>query len=285
MKSTPQPAHAAVAAHFDAAAVADDLRAVRERAPLVHNVTNLVVMQQTANALLAIGASPIMAHAEAELGELVACAGALVLNIGTLDAPWIRAMEAALDAARSRALPVVLDPVGAGASRLRTDTATRLLEAGGVTILRANASEVLAVAGAAGATRGVDSTHSPDAARDAAHGLAGRYGCAVVVSGAVDLCIDRTREVRVSNGVAMMTRITGMGCTASALCGAFAAVQADALRAAVDAMAVMGVAGELAFAAAQGPGTMAASFFDALHRIGLAELDRLLRLHAVPVAQ
>jgi hydroxyethylthiazole kinase len=285
MRPPQETTHAAAAAHFDAVTIANDLRAVRERAPLVHNVTNLVVMQQTANALLAIGASPIMAHAEAELDELVACAGALVLNIGTLDAPWIGAMEAALAAARTRALPVVLDPVGAGASRLRTGTATRLLESGGVTILRANASEVLAVAGAAGATRGVDSTHSPDAARDAAHGLAARYGCAVVVSGAVDLCIDRTREVRVMNGVAMMTRITGMGCTASALCGAFAAVQPDALRAAVDAMAVMGVAGELAHAVAQGPGTMAASFFDALHRIDLAELDRRLRLDVIPVAQ
>jgi len=239
-------------------------------------------MQQTANALLAIGASPIMAHAEAELDELLAYAGALVLNIGTLDAPWISAMAAALTAARGRSLPVVLDPVGAGASRLRTDTALRLLGHGGVTILRGNASEIVALAGAAGATKGVDSTLASDAAREAAQGLAARYGCAVAVSGVVDYCIDRAREVRVNNGVAMMARITGMGCTASALCGAFAAVQTDALRAAVDAMAVMGVAGELALAAARGPGTMAASFFDALHQIGFAELDRALRLEATP---
>jgi hydroxyethylthiazole kinase len=278
MTLPPGPARGAADAHFSAAVIADDLRAVRERAPLVHNVTNFVVMQQTANALLAIGASPIMAHAEAELDELLAYAGALVLNIGTLDAPWINAMEAALAAARGRALPVVLDPVGAGASRLRTDTAMRLLGSGGVTILRGNASEILALAGAAGATKGVDSTLSSDTAREAAHGLAARYRCAVVVSGVVDYCIDRTREVRVNNGVAMMTRITGMGCTATALCGAFAAVQPDALRAAVDAMAVMGVAGELAFAAARGPGTMAASFLDALHHLGLAELERGLRL-------
>ena len=278
MTLPPGPARGAADAHFSAAVIADDLRAVRERAPLVHNVTNFVVMQQTANALLAIGASPIMAHAEAELDELLAYAGALVLNIGTLDAPWINAMEAALAAARGRALPVVLDPVGAGASRLRTDTAMRLLGSGGVTIVRGNASEILALAGAAGATKGVDSTLSSDAAREAAHGLAARYGGAVVVSGAVDYCIDRTREVRVNNGVALMTRITGMGCTATALCGAFAAVQPDALRAAVDAMAVMGVAGELAFAAARGPGTMAASFLDALHHLGLAELERGLRL-------
>ena len=278
MKLPPEPTRVADDAHFGAATIAEDLRAVRERAPLVHNVTNFVVMQQTANALLAIGASPIMAHAEAELDELLAYAGALVLNIGTLDAPWIRAMEAALAAARGRALPVVLDPVGAGASRLRTDTAMRLLGSGGVTILRGNASEILALAGAAGATKGVDSTLSSDAAREAAHGLAARFRCAVVVSGAVDYCIDCTREVRVNNGVAMMARITGMGCTASALCGAFAAVQADALCAAVDAMAVMGVAGERAFAAARGPGTMAVCFLDALHHIGVAELERALRL-------
>jgi hydroxyethylthiazole kinase len=275
-----EPARAAADAHFGAAAIAADLRAVRERAPLVHNVTNLVVMQQTANALLALGASPIMAHAEAELDELLAYAGALVLNIGTLDAQWISAMERALVAAQGRALPVVLDPVGAGASRLRTETALRLLGRGGVTILRANASEILALAGVAGATKGVDSTHSSDAAREAAHGLAVRYGCAVVVSGVIDYCLDRTREVRVHNGVALMARITGMGCTASALCGAFCAVQPDALRAAVDAMVVMGVAGELALAAARGPGTMAATFFDALHELDLAELDRRLRIDA-----
>ena len=280
MKEPSDPQRAAALGPFGAAAIAEDLGAIRDRAPLVHNVTNFVVMQQTANALLAIGASPIMAHAEAELDELLALAGALVLNIGTLDAHWISAMERALSAARGRALPVVLDPVGAGASRLRTETALRLLGRGGVTILRANASEILALAGAAGATKGVDSTHASDAAREAAHGMAIRYGCAVAVSGAVDYCIDGTREVSVNNGVAMMTRITGMGCTASALCGAFGAVQPDALRAAVDAMAVMGIAGELALAAARGPGTMAASFFDALHQIGRAELDGRLRVDA-----
>ena len=269
---------------FGAAAIAGDLRAVRERAPLVHNVTNLVVMQQTANALLAIGASPIMAHAEAELDELLQLAGALVLNIGTLDPAWIAAMERASAAARGRALPIVLDPVGAGASRLRTETALRLLSRGGITVLRGNASEILALAGAAGATKGVDSTHSADAAREAARGLAARYGCAVVVSGVVDHCLDRTREVRGRNGVAMMARITGMGCTSSALCGAFCAVQPDALRAAVDAMAVMGVAGELALAAARGPGTMAASFLDALHRLDLAELDRRLRVEVSAIS-
>ena len=267
-------------ARFGAAAIAADLLAVRQRAPLVHNITNFVVMQQTANALLAIGASPIMAHAEAELDELVELAGALVLNIGTLDPAWIGAMERASAAARRRTLPIVLDPVGAGASRLRTGTALRLLAAGGVTILRANASEILALAGAAGATRGVDSTHSPEAARDAAGGLAVRYGCTVVVSGAVDHCVDATRLVRVRNGVPLMARITGMGCTASALCGAFCAVQPDSLRAAVDAMAVMGVAGEMAFAASHGPGTMAASFLDALHRLDFAELDGRLRIDA-----
>jgi hydroxyethylthiazole kinase len=145
-------------------------------------------------------------------------------------------------------------------------------------VLRGNASEILALAGAAGATKGVDSVHASDAALGAARSLAARYGCVVVVSGVIDYCIDREREVRVHNGVAMMARITGMGCTASALCGAFCAVQRDALRAAVDAMAVMGVAGELALAAARGPGTMAASFFDVLHHLDFAELERRLRI-------
>jgi hydroxyethylthiazole kinase len=280
MNPPPEPTPAAGDARFGAAAIAGDLLVVRQRAPLVHNITNFVVMQQTANALLAIGASPIMAHAEAELDELLELAGALVLNIGTLDPAWIGAMERASAAARRRALPIVLDPVGAGASRLRTGTALRLLGSGGIAILRANASEILALAGTAGATKGVDSTHPSEAAREAARGLALRYGCAVAVSGAVDHCVDATREVRVHNGVPLMARITGMGCTASALCGAFCAVQPDVLRAAVDAMATMGVAGEMAFAASHGPGTMAASFLDALHRLDFAELDRRLRIDA-----
>ena len=265
-------------ARFGAAAIAADLLAVRQRAPLVHNVTNFVVMQQTANALLAIGASPIMAHAEAELDELLQLAGALVLNIGTLDPAWIGG-----DGARAGHGPGASAADGARSGRRGGEpaahrTALRLLASGGVTILRANASEILALAGAAGATKGVDSTHSAEAARDAARGLAVRYGCTVVVSGAVDHCLDATREVRVHNGVPLMARITGMGCTSSALCGAFCAVQPDALRAAVDAMAVMGVAGEMAFAAAHGPGTMAASFLDALHRLDFAELDHRLRI-------
>ena len=280
MNPLPETTPATGDARFGAAAIAADLLAVRQRAPLVHNITNFVVMQQTANALLAVGASPIMAHAEAELDELLELAGALVLNIGTLDPAWIAAMERASAAARRRALPIVLDPVGAGASRLRTGTALRLLGSGGVTILRANASEILALAGAAGATKGVDSTHPSEAAREAARDLAVRYGCAVAVSGAVDHCVDATNEVRVRNGVPLMARITGMGCTASALCGAFCAVQPDALRAAVDAMATMGVAGEMAFAASHGPGTMAASFLDALHRLDFAELDGRLRVDA-----
>jgi hydroxyethylthiazole kinase len=163
-----EQARGAADPRYGYAAIAADLRSVRERAPLVHNVTNFVVMQQTANALLAIGASPIMAHAEPELDELLSFAGALVINIGTLDASWIGAMEHALFAAQQRALPVVVDPVGAGASRLRTQTALRLLESRGVAVLRGNASEILALAGAAGATKGVDSTHSSDAAREAA---------------------------------------------------------------------------------------------------------------------
>jgi len=152
------------------------------------------------------------------------------------------------------------------------------LGTGGITVLRANASEVLALAGSAGATKGVDSTHSSDTARDAARAIATRYGCSVVVSGVVDYCIDATRELRVHNGVAMMARVTGMGCTASALCGAFCAVQPDALRAAVGAMAVMGIAGEVAMASNRGPGTLPAHFLDALDQIDRGELDRRLRL-------
>jgi hydroxyethylthiazole kinase len=256
----------------------DDLRALRAKAPLVHNITNLVVMNVTANALLAVGASPIMAHAPQELDELLAIASALVLNIGTLDHAWISSMEDAAAIAEKRRVPVVLDPVGAGASRLRTATAIRLLKQGKPAILRANPSEVLALAGAAGVTKGVDSTRTSEEAETAARMLARSAGCTVAVSGAVDFITDGIAAWRLSGGSPLMPRITGMGCTASAIVGAFAGVCASPLRAAVAGMAVMKVAADVAAESSEGPGTQQLYFLDSLHRLAPEELARRVQL-------
>lgn len=240
---------------IDATALWADLQAVREHAPLVHSITNLVVMNFNANALLAVGASPVMAHAEEEVCDMVGIAQALVLNIGTLEPAWIRAMALALQAARAKGIPVVLDPVGAGATPYRNAALSGLLETGAPTVVRGNASEIMSVAGLAAATRGVDSAASTHEAADAAQALARKLGAVVCVSGADDLVVDASgRRATLSNGHPWMTRVTGVGCSASALVGAFAAVQPDAWRATLAAMACLGVVGEMAVERTQAQG-------------------------------
>jgi hydroxyethylthiazole kinase len=257
------------------------LRRVRAEAPVVHNITNYVVMNTTANALLAVGASPVMAHAPREMEEMVGIARALVLNIGTLSDPWIEAMVLAGRAAKQRGLPIVLDPVGAGATTYRTETARRLLEEVGPTIVRGNASEIRALRSGAGATRGVDSVHGTDEALDAARALSRAFDCVVSVSGAVDVIV-QSRPVdavaRVRNGVPLMTRVTGMGCTASALTGAFAAVAGTPFAGATAAMAVLGVAGDVAAERAAGPGSFQVALLDALASLTPEELERRARV-------
>ncbi|MFP4071388.1 MAG: hydroxyethylthiazole kinase [Desulfovibrionales bacterium] len=258
---------------FDSGTLWTDIEKIRNTGPLVHNITNFVVMNTTANALLAIGASPIMAHAPEEMEDLVGIVNALVLNIGTLRGPWIQSMKTAGALAKKRSLPIVLDPVGAGASRLRTDTALQLLEEVSPAILRGNSSEIMALAGQVGGTKGVDSTMASDAAANAADILAERFGCVVVVSGAVDLITDGTKNVRLTGGSPMLPRVTGMGCTASCLAGAFSAVNPSAFEAAVHAMAIMDVASELAQEQSQGPGTLQLHFLDALYALKRQELE------------
>ena len=255
-----------------------DLARIRATAPLVHNITNYVAMNVTANALLAVGASPVMAHAVEEVEEMVGLAQALVLNIGTLSGPWIEAMLVAGRAARRRGIPVVLDPVGSGATRFRTAAARRLLDEVGPTIVRGNASEIASLATHAGGTKGVDSTRAPEETVEHAQSLATRWGCTVVLSGATDVIVGDGKVIRVRNGHPMMARVTGMGCTASALVAAFAAVNPSPVRAAAHAMAVMGIAGEMAAERAEGPGSFQPHFLDALSRIGETDVHRRLRL-------
>lgn len=254
---------------------------LRRQRPLVHNITNYVAMDISANALLAIGASPVMAHAAAEVREMVALAGALVLNIGTLSPHWIEAMFAAGHEAEGRHIPIVLDPVGAGATRLRTETARRLLAEVKPTIVRGNASEVLSLAQGGGTTRGVDSLHGSDAARDTAIAIAQQSGAVLAVTGAEDFITDGERRVRVSNGHPSMTRVTGTGCTASALVGAFAAVLPDPLVAATAALTVYGIAGELAAVGDPGPGTYRVRLIDALAAITADEVQRYARISLI----
>jgi hydroxyethylthiazole kinase len=254
------------------------LERVRAEAPLVHNITNYVVMNTTANALLALGASPVMAHAPQEVEEMVGIARALVLNIGTLSESWIDAMALAGHAARKRGIPIVLDPVGAGATAYRTSTARRFVSELAPAIVRGNASEIQALASDVGGTRGVDSAHGTEESLEAAKALSEAYGCVVSMSGATDIIVSGTSVARVRNGVPIMARVTGMGCTASALTGALAAVTSSAFLAATQTMAVLGVAGEIAAERAAGPGNFQVELLDALNGLSPEELERRARV-------
>jgi hydroxyethylthiazole kinase len=253
-----------------------NLRRIREENPLVHNITNYVVMNTTANALLAIGASPVMAHAMEEVEEMTGLARSLVLNIGTLSGAWVQAMVKAGKEALRRGIPVVLDPVGCGATQFRTTVAQELLREVSPTVIRGNASEIRALLGNTAGTKGVDSRHEPGEIMEEACALSRAAGCVVSVSGPVDLIIKGDRAVRISNGHSMMARVTGMGCTASAITGAFTAVNPESFDAAVHAMAIMGVAGEIAAERSSGPGSFQMHFLDVLSLINESDFDQRL---------
>lgn len=237
-------------------------------------------MNTTANALLALGASPVMAHALEEVEEMAGFAGALVLNIGTLSPAWVDAMVLAGRQANLKHVPVVIDPVGAGATSFRNDTMRRLLAEVRPAVIRGNASEIRALYYAEHGTKGVDSTHSSEQALEAARALAGAYRCVVCTSGETDVIAAADGVIRVSNGHSMMPRVTGLGCTASALVGAFAAVNPSPFLATAHAMAVMGIAGEMAAPHSPGPGSLQLHFLDALYQLQFADIESRLRLTA-----
>jgi len=260
-----------------------DITAVRERAPLVHSITNFVVMNFNANVLLAAGASPVMAHAHEEVADMAGIAQSLVLNIGTLEPYWIESMRLALPVAARRGIPVVLDPVGAGATAYRNASIEALLQTAMPTVIRGNGSEIMSVAGAAVQTRGVDSGAAANDALGSARALAQRTQGVVCVSGQTDHVLDaKGRWMRLYNGHEWMTRITGVGCSATALIGAFCAVQADAWRATISAMSLMAIAGEVAAEKAvvrrQGVGSMQVALLDELQLLDHATFSQRLKM-------
>lgn len=250
------------------------LAKIRQKRPLVHSITNYVVMNNTANALLAIGASPIMAHSTQEVEDMVKLVDALVINIGTLSEHWVEGMSLAIKAASQKGIPIIFDPVGAGATKYRTSISIELLHLAKPTIIRGNASEIIALyQSEKGSARGVDSQHRSEEAIEAAEELAARYDCVVSVSGETDYIIDQSHICLVENGHYLMPQVTGLGCTATVLSGAFAAVDDSPFKAAVKAMVTMGIAGEIAATRASGVGSMQVEFLDALYN--LSENDYL----------
>jgi hydroxyethylthiazole kinase len=256
-----------------------DLAAIREHKPLVHQITNYVVMNETANATLALGALPVMAHAPEEVEELASVAGALVLNIGTLSKQWVDAMLLAAKAANGAGAPVVLDPVGAGATRFRTDTAKRILDETEVAVVRGNAAEVAVLAGGQAEIRGVESIRADKAGAELSRSAAQALGCVVSVTGPVDHVSDGERVLAIENGHEWLATVTGTGCMSSAITGCFLAVARDhPLESAAEALVAFGVAGEDAAADAKGPGTFHAALYDALYNLDSSSLDSRARV-------
>jgi hydroxyethylthiazole kinase len=244
-----------------------DLALLRSRAPLTHCLTNFVVAGFTANVLLALGASPAMVIAEEEAAELAALAGGVLINLGTITAASAQAMQLAAASAAAAGTPWVLDPVAVGVLAFRTGVATSLLRHRPA-VIRGNASEILALSGAQGAGKGVDSTAPSSAAVDAARALAGRTGAVVAVSGATDYVTDGIAMVEVPGGDPIMTRVTGIGCSLGGVMAAFLGAGVPRLRAAIAASAVFAHAAERAVARSRGTGGFAAAFLDELSVIG-----------------
>jgi hydroxyethylthiazole kinase len=243
------------------------LAALRDSPPLVQCITNAVVTNFTANALLALGASPAMCDIPGEAGLFAGVAGGVLVNLGT---PTAEQRDAAREAVAT-GTPWVLDPVAVGALPVRTALAHELLEARPA-VIRGNASEILALAGAGAGGRGVDSTDTPDAALDAARALARRTSATVAVSGAVDLIVDADRTMPVPGGSILLTRVTGGGCALGAAMAALLAAS-EPFAAAVTASVIWAVASERAEAVSTGPGSFAVAFLDALAAIQPGDLD------------
>ncbi len=237
---------------------------VRKERPLVHHITNYVTVNDCANITLCAGGAPVMADAKEEVAEMAGLAGALVLNIGTLNREQVASMLLAGRAANDRGIPVILDPVGAGATRYRTETAKKLLSGLDITVIKGNAGEIGTLAGADATVRGVDSHGLSGDPACIARDLAGRLGCTVALTGPADIVTDGNRVLFVENGHPRMGSISGTGCMVASVTGAFCAVEDDTVMATAAALAALGLAGERAAAASAGPLSFKVALFDAL---------------------
>lgn len=262
---------------IDIQSLVNDLELVRSKSPLVHNITNYVVMNNTANALLSIGASPVMAHSVDEVADMASIASSLVINIGTLEEKWVDAMLIAGRTALERKIPIVFDPVGAGATPYRNRVCQLIIEECCPSIIRGNASEIMALSNSNVQTKGVDSTDSSDNALESARDLAKATNSVVVISGQTDYITNGTIIETVQNGNPLMARVTGMGCTATAIVAAFSAINPDMIKAATHGMSIMGIAGEIAATKSSGNGSMQVNFLDEFFNLNEETIKKTIK--------
>jgi hydroxyethylthiazole kinase len=255
--------------------IPETISLIRRKRPLILNITNLVAMDFSANALLAIGASPIMAIDQNEIEDLVSAADAVVINMGTLNQDWLKTASLACTSAKECKKPIIFDPVGAGATNLRTETARSFLSLYEPDVVRGNSSEILALFTEVQTAKGVDAGVNTDLVVPLIREQMRRRGSTFVISGATDHIVSPNATYFVKNGVPEMAQITAMGCVATCLIAAFHAVEPDSCLAALKAMAVMGICGEIAAAQSTGPGSLRVGFLDLLAQEGLTFDERI----------
>ncbi len=254
------------------------LSRVRENKPLVHHITNWVTIYDCANVVRTIGALPVMAHAAPEVEEMVGISSALVLNIGTLTPDVIEAMKLAATAANKKGIPIVLDVVGAGATKYRTDTCNELINEFKISVIKGNAGEIGVLAGANAEVRGVESMGVEGDRIDIAKGLSDAKRATVAMTGKQDIVAGNGKVFLVDNGSEWMGKIVGTGCMAASVIGAFVAVEKDYPLAAAAALSAYGIAGELAAKGAKGPGTFKEAFFDELYNLDKEKLSKMAKI-------
>src|SRR3989344_9094642 len=255
--------------------ISETFEKVRHNKPLVHHITNWVTIYDCANMTRAFGALPVMAHAKEESGDMAAIASSLVLNIGTLTPELIDSMIIAGKSANKKGIPVVLDAVGVGATKLRDNEALRLLKEIRIDIIKGNSSEIAKLAGMNVTTRGVESTKVDADLNAVAKILADKYRCTVVITGKQDIVTDGKKVYIISNGHAMMGSMVGTGCMAASIIGAFAGVEKNYAKAAACALACYGIAGELAAAKSQGPGSFHEHFYDEVYNLNSDKIEKM----------
>lgn len=241
---------------------------IKEEKPLILNITNDVTMDFIANGLLSLGASPVMSKAQQEIEDLLQLASSVVINLGTLDEKFIALCEQVCNTANQLKKPIILDPVGAGASQYRNHASMNLIQQYDIAIIRGNASEIMSLSGVSSQTKGVDSTTQSEHAIESAQLLSTRYDAAVVVSGKTDIIVDRDNILQFNYGSPLMPMITGTGCLLSAVVGAFHAVEKNRFEASVLATVFYGICGEKAAEKSHGPASFKINFLDQLVNTG-----------------
>lgn len=258
--------------------VSETFEKVKNQKPLVHHITNWVTIYDCANMTRAFGALPVMAHAKEEAADMAAIASSLVLNIGTLTPELVDSMILAGKSANKKGIPVVMDAVGVGATKLRDNESLRLLKEVKIGVIKGNASEIAKLAGMNVTTRGVESTKVDADLSAVAKNLANKYKCTVAITGKQDIVTDGKKVYLVNNGHAMMGSMVGTGCMAASIIGAFAGVEKDYAKAAAHGLACFGIAGELAASHSKGPGSFHENFYDEVYNLDLKTIDKMAKI-------